>query len=269
MKSDILDKLAEAIYAHNPYPSRDEYDYVAQALIQKHPCLKEPGSVSEWYCWKFSLKFKMGNFRQKMRVAGSSELRVNARASESAKRLKRARKSEVNFLPDFPEGKTQSVLDKERLAMISEMKKRKVDWKQIGEMMSGTFALQRKEIVEDEPLVAQVKDRWPALFSERQATDDEETFTWGMKVGVFMVKDGEDITDTAVVLEEAVIMNNQHDLPRAIALLMGLLFSLNIDYPNKLKYTFEMIQKVLMNIGGGQCSSLVHGLCNMLLRKTI
>ena len=54
MKSDILDKLAEAIYAHNPYPSRDEYDHVAQALINKHPCLKEPGSVGGWYCWKFS-----------------------------------------------------------------------------------------------------------------------------------------------------------------------------------------------------------------------
>ncbi|KAM9366239.1 sterile alpha motif domain-containing protein 3-like [Symphorus nematophorus] len=292
----------------------------------------------------------MGNFRQKMRVAGSSELRVNARASGSSKRLKRATKSEVNFLPDFPEGKAQSDLDTERLAMVSEMKKRKVDWKQIGEMMSDTFALRRKEIVEDEPLVAQVKDRWPALFSERQieaefarltsvdlkgslfagldqymtrflelykgksgivdltrlmrclddnssthrkrtvlllglprflkedpssffktveATDDEDTFTQGMKVGVVMVKDGEDIVDTAVVLEEAVILSNLKDIPRAIALLMGLLFSLNIDYPKELRYTFEVIQKVLMNIGGGQCSSLVHGLRNRLLRKTI
>lgn len=79
MKSDILDKLAEAIYAHNPYPTREEYDHVAQALINKHPCLKEPGSANGWYCWKFSLKFKMGNFRQKMRVAGCSEVRVNVR----------------------------------------------------------------------------------------------------------------------------------------------------------------------------------------------
>lgn len=48
------------------------------------------------------------------------------------------------------------------------MKKRKVDWRQIDEMMYNTFSLWRKEIVEDEPLVAQVKERWPALFSERQ-----------------------------------------------------------------------------------------------------
>ncbi|XP_062293697.1 sterile alpha motif domain-containing protein 3-like [Scomber scombrus] len=352
MKSDILDKLAEAIYAHNPYPSREDYDHVAQALINKHPCLKEPGSVGGWYCWKFSLKFKMGNFRQKMRVAGCSELRVNARTSgsTSSKRLKRARKSEVNFLPDFPEGKAQSDLETERSTMVSEMKKRKVDWNQIGEMMSNTFPLRRKEIVEDEPLVEQVKDRWPALFAEREieaefarltsvdlkgsffagldqylarflelykaksgivglnrlmrclnddssthrkrtvlllglphflkedpsgffktveATDEEDTFTKGMKVGVVMVKDGEEIIDTAVVLEEAVILSELKDIPRAIALLMGLLFSLNIDYPKELRYTFEIIQKVLMNIGGGQCSSLVHGFRNRLLRKTM
>ncbi|TKS88140.1 hypothetical protein D9C73_022264 [Collichthys lucidus] len=101
-----------------------------------------------------------------------------------------------------------------------------------------------------------LKEDPSSFFKTVEATDDEETFTRGMKVGVVMVKNGEDIIDTAVVLEEAVIMTNQHDLPRAIALLMGLLFSLNIDYPKELKYTFEVIQKVLMNIGGGQCSSL-------------
>ena len=54
--------------------------------------------------------------------------------------------------------------------MTSEMKKRKVDWKQIDEMMKNTFPLRRKEKVEDEPPVAEVKDRWPALFSERQVS---------------------------------------------------------------------------------------------------
>lgn len=90
-----------------------------------------------------------------------------------------------------------------------------------------------------------------------------------MKVGVVMVKDGEDIIDTSVVLEEAVILSDLKDIPRAFALLMGLLFAFNIDYPKELRYTFEVIQKVLMNIGGGQCSSLVHGLRNRLLRKTM
>ncbi|XP_034534575.1 uncharacterized protein LOC117809017 isoform X2 [Notolabrus celidotus] len=352
MKSDILDKLAEVIYVHNPYPKSEEYDQVAQALINKHPCLREPGSVHGWFCWKFSLKFKMGNFRQKLRVAGCSELKVNSRTSGPAgpKKLKRDKKSEVNFLPDFPEGMIQSNLDMDRSAMAVEMKKRKVDWKQIGDMMNDTFPLRRKEIVEDEPLVAEVKERWPALFSEQQivaefarltsvdlkgslfagidqylarflelykaksgivgltrltrqldedsstqrkrtvlllglphylrddpshffktveATDDEQVFTKEMKVGIVMVKEGEDIVDVSVILEEAVVLCGLKDIPDAVAMLMGLLYALNIDYPKELKYTFEVIQKVLMNIGGGQCSSLVHGLRNRLLRKTM
>lgn len=81
-----------------------------------------------------------------------------------------------------------------------------------------------------------------------------------MKVGIVMVKEGEDVVDTSVILEEAVILSDLKDIPHAVVLLMGLLFSLNIDYPKELRYTFEVIQKVLMNIGGGQCSSLVHGL---------
>uniref|UniRef100_A0A1A8I420 Si:dkeyp-2c8.3 n=1 Tax=Nothobranchius kuhntae TaxID=321403 RepID=A0A1A8I420_NOTKU len=34
--------------------------------------------------------------------------------------------------------------------------------------MNITFPLRRKEIVENQPLVAEVKERWPALFKEQQ-----------------------------------------------------------------------------------------------------
>lgn len=51
--------------------------------------------------------------------------------------------------------------------MMAEMKK-KVDWKKIQAMMSTTFSLRRKEIVEEEPPVADIKAKWPALFSEHQ-----------------------------------------------------------------------------------------------------
>lgn len=74
----------------------------------------------------------------------------------------------MNFLPDFPEWKSHSDLERGRSAMVMEMKKRKVDLKKIGEMMCNTFPLWRKEIVEDEPLVAQVKERWPAMFKDQQ-----------------------------------------------------------------------------------------------------
>jgi hypothetical protein len=64
--------------------------------------------------------------------------------------------------------------------MVTEMKKRKIDWQQIKEMMTSTFPLQRKQIVEDEPPVADVRARWPALFSERQV---KVFFLFQMRLG--------------------------------------------------------------------------------------
>lgn len=53
--------------------------------------------------------------------------------------------------------------------MVAEMKKKKVDWKKIQAMMSITFSLRKKKIVEEEPLVADIKAKWPALFNKRRA----------------------------------------------------------------------------------------------------
>ncbi|KAK0137978.1 hypothetical protein N1851_025786 [Merluccius polli] len=100
------------MYSYTAYPSQEEYDIVAQSLIEKHPCLGEPGSAKGWYCWKFSLKFKMGNYRNKLRVAGCSELKVNRRSSGLKQKPKKAKKAKVNFLPDFPEGRTHNVWKK-------------------------------------------------------------------------------------------------------------------------------------------------------------
>ncbi len=50
---------------------------VAKALVEKHPCLREPRSSDGWYSWMFSLKSKMGNLRQKYLVARCPELTVN------------------------------------------------------------------------------------------------------------------------------------------------------------------------------------------------
>ncbi|KAK7901844.1 hypothetical protein WMY93_018613 [Mugilogobius chulae] len=140
MKSDLLDKLAEAIFVYTPYPTRDEIDAVAQALVEKHPCLKDPGNYN------------------------------NKRSSSptKSKKLKKAKKSEVNFLPGHPEGKNENDLENERALLISEVKKRNIDWTLVDKMMDNTYSLRRKEIVKDEPLVAHVQERWPALFFVRQ-----------------------------------------------------------------------------------------------------
>lgn len=78
MKSEILLKLAETMYSFMTYPTLEHFGCVAKALVEKHPCLTEPGSTSGWYGWKHSLKFTMGNYRQKLKGVGCRELEVNS-----------------------------------------------------------------------------------------------------------------------------------------------------------------------------------------------
>lgn len=60
-KHDILETLAAKMHSFKAYPNDKEVSMVAEALVIKHPCLKEPGSQTGWYGWKNSLKFKMGH----------------------------------------------------------------------------------------------------------------------------------------------------------------------------------------------------------------
>lgn len=76
----------------------------------------------------------------------------------------------------------------------------------------------------------------------------------------------EEVIDVAIILEEEIVIQGLHDMPNAVATVMGLLYILKIDYPKAMKYTFETIKHVLMGIGSEACSAKVHGLKNKLLQ---
>ena len=169
VKSEILDRLADSITRITCYPSKDNLESVAKALVAKHPCLREPGSGKGWYCWRFSLIFKMGNYRQRMMAAGCPEVLVNKRKRKgNTKPVKKAKKGEINYLPEPPDGQSTVKSDKDRETMLLEVQKREPDLHLLDELMTATFSQRRQEIIGDEPLISAVKDRWPALFSERQ-----------------------------------------------------------------------------------------------------
>lgn len=93
--------------------------------------------------------------------------------------------------------------------------------------------------------------------------------TRGLNAGILMIQEGKDLIDIAVVLEDQIILHSIKDYSHAEAVLFGLLYVLNIDYLKELKYTFEVIQKVLTGISSERCSARVHGLRNRLLCKTV
>ncbi|KAK0134874.1 Sterile alpha motif domain-containing protein 3 [Merluccius polli] len=174
IKSEILEKIAEAIYSFKTYPTPEHFGHVAKTLIKKHPCLKEPGSTSGWYGWKHSIMFKMGNYRQKLKAAGCRELMVNSEkrgpgdTRGKRNKVKKPRRSETNFLPDLPQGRDSRSLEEDREKMVQEMRKTTPNLAYIDDAMNATYALRRQEIVEEEPPVAEMTVRWPALFTERQ-----------------------------------------------------------------------------------------------------
>ncbi|XP_063041751.1 uncharacterized protein LOC134436458 [Engraulis encrasicolus] len=168
MKSEILSKLVQALFEIRPYPSRDEVETAVIALVQKHPCLAEEKPSSGWDAWLSSLWFKVGNYRYKLRQAGMPEVAINRKRhgedGVTKFNLKKSRRAEVNFVPDHPEGQTKETLEEERLEMIEEMKKKNVDTSLVQQKMHSTFSLRRREIVEVQPLVQEIKERWPAMF---------------------------------------------------------------------------------------------------------
>lgn len=176
LKHDILEKLAETMYAFKAYPSKTDFEAVAKALVQTHLCLKESGSSSGWEGWKNSLKFKMGNYRTKMRQLGRLDVTVNSgkrgryttNADPPNKDIKKPRKGEINFLPGYPEGMDDHSLEATRQALVNEMMKTKPNGTLVKSKMDVTFALRRKEIVQEKPDISQIVHRWPALFTEGQ-----------------------------------------------------------------------------------------------------
>lgn len=183
MKNDILDKIAQAVFNITAYPSKHEVDSVAMALIRKHPCLCEPGMGEGWYGWRQSIIFKIGNYRTKLRNAGCKEVTINTRkenAENGGHSLKKPRRSEVNFLPDNPSGLSDESLEKEREAIKAEMEKKSPSMNFVSSGMERTFSLRRKEVVEEEPQIGLIRERWPALFLEHQVSVSFVSFLFGL-----------------------------------------------------------------------------------------
>lgn len=129
--------------------------------------------------WKVSLKFKMANYRSKLRQLGMQEVAINGckrsrsnpDAEHSRANIKRPREAEVNFLLNFPHGSDERSLEDLHLKMMDELKKKDQDVMMINRDMQQTFALRRKEIVQSSPSVKEIMSRWPALFREVQVSD--------------------------------------------------------------------------------------------------
>ncbi|CAB1455963.1 unnamed protein product [Pleuronectes platessa] len=301
MKSDILNRLAEEIFKYKAYPEDAHFCTVAEALIKKYPCLKEPGSFNGCYGWKQRLKYKMGNFRTE--IAGVSRATLES-------------------------------LEKERLELLRQVVIRNNE-RVIADKMALTFAYRRQEIINKEPSLNDFKNRWPALFQRREINAEfqrlmavplEEKFMAKLDLNsselmrvirkkggatrqrlagiiqtmdqtedinlrresllkalvIFLGEDPDDLIkeyldssadkdldqltmaivvirklgqggqeppeDISIVIEGVEVLSGLNSVASACALLLGYIYAINLAYPKQLHYTFEALQKIIMQL---------------------
>lgn len=71
--------------------------------------------------------------------------------------------------------------------------------------------------------------------------------------------------EKAIILEGRVVVDGLPDLPKAVCLLFGLIYALNLDYPKAMQNTFEFIQRVFVSLGGKSLKPKLQTLKNLLL----
>lgn len=112
---------------------------------------------------------------------------------------------------------------------------------------------------------------WSFPVCQPKDTDPEEEQTKGLIVGILTVLEDDNsaapqsVTSVAVVVEEEIVLQDLPDLPTAFAYLFGLIYTLNFKYPKDLRYTFETVHRVIMDLGT-DVSARVKSLKNKLLQ---
>ncbi|KAK2827017.1 hypothetical protein Q7C36_017943 [Tachysurus vachellii] len=87
-----------------------------------------------------------------------------------------------------------------------------------------------------------------------EPSDPEEDVIKAVVIGILVVVENvmEPLpafyNDVALVIEEEVLMHHLTDIPNAFLNLMGLVYALNLDYPKELKFTFEAIQRLFIEL---------------------
>ncbi|KAJ8375567.1 hypothetical protein SKAU_G00061470 [Synaphobranchus kaupii] len=87
-------------------------------------------------------------------------------------------------------------------------------------------------------------------------------------MAIFIIREDKSLLhkpkDIGIVIDGVEVLNELPSVPAAVAMLFGLIYALNMEYPKGFKFTFEAIQKILMELGSNKMSSKINRLSSEL-----
>ncbi|KAK0151156.1 hypothetical protein N1851_007730 [Merluccius polli] len=119
-------------------------------------------------------------------------------------------------------------------------------------------------------LILYLGEKTEELIKDYKVFDDDDVVTvqealTTQVLNIFVVskaRDGDLQKQAGIAIEGAEVLFGIPDVAHACTYLMGLIYALELRYPNKLKYTFEVFQKIFLELEdvNQKVSSKVHDL---------
>ncbi|KAF3844217.1 hypothetical protein F7725_013558, partial [Dissostichus mawsoni] len=126
---------------------------------------------------------------------------------------------EVAYCPDFPLGECAQSLEKMRVELLSDCKKRNNRETVRAKMKTRSHC--------DVPMTSDVQEKWPALFDVMEDMTEANTLreVEGTTVGIYVAREtpSNDYSDVGVILEGVVVLHDLENVALAAAMLFGLM----------------------------------------------
>ena len=94
--------------------------------------------------------------------------------------------------------------------------------------------------------------------------DEAETELAATTMGVFVLRENQgplcEPVDIGIIIDGVEVLSDQSSVASACAVLFGLIYALDLKYPEELKYSLEFFQKIIMNIESKNMSKRVLNL---------
>ncbi|XP_062379402.1 uncharacterized protein LOC134067929 [Sardina pilchardus] len=113
----------------------------------------------------------------------------------------------------------------------------------------------------------------PESFVKEYMSDDASSHTAMAETiyGIYVIRHegaepGDAPEDVGIILEGVTVLQELRNVPFAFAIFIALVYALNLCYPSEHRYTFEALQKLVLELDGNKLSKKVQALKTILAR---